>query len=238
MALVGLFVPCYVSALRPADIGHARRVLEALGDSVEVLDGVCCGQPAFNSGFRAEAKSVARQALRAGQRYDRVVVLSGSCTSMVQHYAPTLWEGSRRDGAERIAARFVEFTAYVASHSHLGDLGLRLSETLAYHDSCHNRRELRATEQVVGLLESIEGLELKRLQFEDECCGFGGTFNLKYPQVAGGMAGSKLADLAATGAPAIVSTDASCLTHLQRAGGDGWPATVSMAELLARALPQ
>jgi L-lactate dehydrogenase complex protein LldE len=90
----------------------------------------------------------------------------------------------------------------------------------------------------VGLLESIEGLELKRLQFEDECCGFGGTFNLKYPQVAGGMAGSKLADLAATGAPAIVSTDASCLTHLQRAGGDGWPATVSMAELLARALPQ
>jgi L-lactate dehydrogenase complex protein LldE len=238
MALVGLFVPCYIAALRPSDIDHARRVLEALGDSVDVVDGVCCGQPAFNSGFRAEAKDVARQALRAGQPYDRVVVLSASCTSMVQHFAPSLWEGDRREGARRIVARFIEFTAHVATHSHLGDLGLRLSETLTYHDSCHNRRELRATEQVVGLLESIEGLDLRRLEFEDECCGFGGTFNLKYPQVAGGMAGSKLADAQQTGALQVVSTDVSCLAHLQRAGGQSCPATLSMAELLARALPE
>jgi L-lactate dehydrogenase complex protein LldE len=157
---------------------------------------------------------------------------------MVQHYAPTFWDGAQREGAERIAGRFVEFTAHVATHSHLGDLGLRLAETVTYHDSCHNRRELRATEQVVGLLESIEGLDLRRMQFEEECCGFGGTFNLKYPQVAGGMAGSKLADAERTGAACLVSTDVSCLTHLQRAGGAGCLATVSMAELLAQALPQ
>ena len=236
--MIGLFVPCYVAALRPRDVEHARRVLESLGDDVDVIDGVCCGQPAFNSGFRAEAKSVAREALRAARDYDRVVVLSGSCASMVMHYAPGLWEAHKREGAERIAGRFVEFASYVAGHSHLGDLGLRFTGAVAYHDSCHNRRELSATGTVTGLLSSIEGLDLRRLEHEDECCGFGGTFNVKYAGVAGGMAGSKLADVAEAGAPVLVSTDVSCLAHLTRAGGPNSPATISMAELLAQALPR
>jgi L-lactate dehydrogenase complex protein LldE len=238
MAHLGLFVPCYLAALRPRDRDHATRVLEALGDTVEVIDGYCCGQPAFNSGFRDEARAVTREALRVSQPFGTVVVLSGSCTSMVQHYAPMLWDGPRAEAVEKIGQRFVEFTQYVVGHSHLGDLGLRLGETITYHDSCHNRRELRGTDDVVGLLASIEGLDLRRLQYEEECCGFGGTFNMKFPVVAGGMAGSKLADVRGTGASTLVSTDASCLAHLQRASGGEQPETVSMAELLARALPE
>ncbi|MCA9825017.1 MAG: (Fe-S)-binding protein [Dehalococcoidia bacterium] len=238
MAHVGLFVPCYLAALRPADRQHATRVLEALGDTVVGIEGYCCGQPAFNSGFRDDARKVTREALRAAQPFSTVVVLSGSCTSMVQHYAPMLWDGPRSTAVQRIGERFFEFTQYVAGHSHLGDLGLRLAETIAYHDSCHNRRELQGTEVVVSLLESIEGLDLRRLQYEEECCGFGGTFNLKFPVVAGGMAGSKLADVRATGAPTLVSTDVSCLTHLERASGGEMPEALSIAELLARALPE
>ena len=238
MAHVGLFVPCYLAALRPHDQGHAVRVLEALGDTVEPLTGFCCGQPPFNSGFRDEARAVAREALRAGQPFSTVVVLSGSCTSMIRHYAPLLWEGPHSTAVERIGERFVEFSQYVVGHSHLGDLGLRFGESVAYHDSCHNRRELRATESVVGLLEAIEGLDLRRLEYEEECCGFGGTFNLKFPLVAGGMAGSKLADIEGTGAPALVSTDASCLAHLQRASGGELPQTMTVAELLSKALPE
>jgi L-lactate dehydrogenase complex protein LldE len=114
---------------------------------------------------------------------------------------------------------------------------LRFPGAVAYHDSCHNRRELRATGTVTGLLSSIEGLDLRRLDHEEECCGFGGTFNVKYAGVAGGMAGSKLADVRAAGAPVVVSTDVSCLAHLVRAGGPDSPPTMSMAELLSRALP-
>jgi L-lactate dehydrogenase complex protein LldE len=157
---------------------------------------------------------------------------------MVQHYAPMLWDGPRSEAVEKIGERFVEFSQYVVGHSHLGDLGLRLGETVTYHDSCHNRRELRGTENVIGLLESIEGIDLRRLRYEEECCGFGGTFNLKFPMVAGGMAGSKLDDIRTTGAGMLVSTDASCLAQLQRASGGQVVESLSVAELLSRALPE
>lgn len=237
MADVALFVPCHVAALRPGDREHAVRVLQALGDSVEVIEGLCCGQPAFNSGFRDEAKDVARESLRVAQPFAAVVVLSGSCTSMFRHYSPSLWTGRRREGAAKVTARFSEFSEYVAGHSHLGDLGLRFAGAVTYHDSCHNRRELGATEGVVGLLESIEGLRLQRLEHEEECCGFGGTFNVKFPGVAGAMAGSKIYEIQETGAPILVSTDSSCLAHLERAAGSSLPRSMSMAELLAEALP-
>src|SRR6187551_2476561 len=126
MARIAIFDPCYVAALRPSDAEHALRVLRALGDEPDLLDGRCCGQPAFNSGFRGEAHDVGRELLRAAQPYDSVVVASGSCASMVGHYLPGLFQPPRRAGAERIAARFHEFALYVASHPNLERLGLRL----------------------------------------------------------------------------------------------------------------
>ena len=238
MARIALFDPCYMSAMRPQDIHFSRQVLEALGDSVTVIDGRCCGQPGFNSGFRDEAKSVGRQLLKAAQPHQVVVVPSGSCTAMVRHYLPTLFEGSRAAGATSIASRFADFASYVASHPNLGRLGLKLEGTISYHDSCHARRELHAGGAAMALLERIEGLEVRRLMHEDECCGFGGTFSAKLPEVSVAMMTAKLDDVVLTGARILVSSDYSCLSHIE--GGargigiqvQGW----SLAELLARAL--
>ncbi|MBI2766118.1 MAG: (Fe-S)-binding protein [Chloroflexi bacterium] len=238
MARVALFDPCYLGALRPADAAHARRVLEALGDEVTLLDGRCCGQPAFNSGFRGEAKRVGRGLLKDARRHDVVVTASGSCTSMVTHYLPGLFDGSRGAAAGRIAGRFREFASYVAGHPNLERVALVLEGTVVYHDACHARRELGISAAVRGLLERVQGLEVRRLTFEDECCGFGGSFSVKLPEISAAMLTGKLDDVRQTGARVIVSTDFSCLAHLEAgARGLGVPLeTWTVAELLSRAL--
>ncbi len=238
VARIALFDPCYMATIRPQDAANARHILEALGDDVALLDGRCCGQPAFNSGFRAEAKAVGRGLLRAGQPYAAVVTTSGSCTSMVRHYLPGLFEGERAQGALRIAERFVDFASYVVAHPNLGRLGLRLQGVVAYHDSCHTRRELGSSSAVLSLLGRIEGLEVRRLSFEEECCGFGGTFAVKQPEVSVAMLTAKLEDVAVTGARVLVSADVSCLAHIQ-SGAEGMGVQLegwSLPEILVRAL--
>jgi len=238
MARIALFDPCYMSALRPQDIGFARHVLEALGDSVTLIDGRCCGQPGFNSGFRDEARTVGRQLLKAAQPHAAIVVPSGSCTAMVRHYLPTLFEGSRAAGATSIASRFADFAGYVAQHPHLPRLSFKLEGVAAFHDSCHARRELHASAPALALLSRVEGLELRRLSFEDECCGFGGTFSAKLPEISVAMMTSKLDDISLSGARVLVSSDYSCLAHLESGARgigiqlQGW----SLAEVLSRAL--
>ncbi len=238
MVRVALFDPCYLAALRPTDAGHARRVLEALGDEVVLVDGRCCGQPGFNSGFHDEARAVGTELLRALRDFEVVVSASGSCTSMVTHYLPGLFEGKKAEGAARIGGRVHEFAAYVASHGAIDRLALRLPGVVAYHDPCHYRRELGLTALALGLLARVEGLEVRRLAFEAECCGFGGAFSAKLPEISTGMMTAKLEDVAATGARVLVSTDFSCLAHLE-AGARGAGQRLEMwsiAELLARAL--
>ncbi len=238
MARIALFDPCYMSTLRPQDIEFSRHVLERLGDSVTLIDGRCCGQPAFNSGFRNEARAAGRQLLKAGQPHETVVVPSGSCTAMVRHYLPTLFEGSRAAGATSIAHRFVDFASYVAGHPNIERLHFKLEGVVTFHDSCHARRELHAGGAAQRLLGRVEGLEVRPLLFEEECCGFGGTFSVKYPEVSVAMMTSKLDDVGLTGARILVSADYSCLAHIE--GGargigmqvQGW----SLAELLSRAL--
>lgn len=237
MGRVALFDPCYLGAIRPTEADHARHVLRALGDEPELIDGRCCGQPAFNSGFRDEAHRVSRSLLREARHFDTVVTTSGSCTAMVRHYLPGLF-GGRAPAAGAIAGRFEEFAAYVAGHPNVDRLGLALEGTVAYHDSCHARRELGITDTVLGLLARVRGLEVRRLQYEAECCGFGGAFAVKLPDVSVAMMTRKLDDVGQTGARVLVSTDLSCLTHLEAgARGIGMPLEVwSVAELLSRAL--
>lgn len=238
MARVALFDPCYMSALRPGDISFARHVLETLGDTVTLIDGRCCGQPAFNSGFHDEARAVGRQLLKAGQPFETVVVNSGSCTAMVRHYLPTLFEGRRAAGATSIANRFVDFATYIAAHPMLNRVSFKLDGVVAYHDSCHTRRELHASGAVRALFARIDGLEVRSLLHEDECCGFGGTFAAKLPEISVAMMTSKLDDVALTGARVLVSADYSCLAHIESGARgigiqlEGW----SLAELLSRAL--
>lgn len=235
---MALFDPCYMAALRPGDAEAARRVLEALGDDASLIDGRCCGQPAFNSGYRDQAKTAGRELLKAAQPWSSVVSLSGSCTSMVRHYLPMLWDGERRVGAQSIANRFQAFASYVEHHPNVDKLGLKLEGTVAYHDSCHARRELGITNDVISLLGRIEGLEIRRLAYEEECCGFGGTFAVKMPEISVAMMTAKLDDVASTGAKVLVSADYSCLAHLESgAKGLGMKLeTWTLAELLARAL--
>jgi L-lactate dehydrogenase complex protein LldE len=239
MAQVVLFVPCYMAVLRPVDAQHAERVLRALGDDVTVLSGPCCGQPAFNSGFRDEARTVGRELLRAARAHAAIVLPSGSCTGMVRHYLPGLFPGTRAAGAGRLASRFHEFTGYVSVHPALERLRFQLRGTVAFHDSCHARRELGLTPTELALLERVAGLDVRRLVHEAECCGFGGTFAVKEPQVASAMVGAKLADISGTGAHVVVSADLSCLAHLDSAArGLGVELeTWTFAELLSRALP-
>jgi L-lactate dehydrogenase complex protein LldE len=239
MAHVLLVEPCYQSVLRPDESGHAIRLLKALGDEVTLLRGRCCGQPAYNSGFRDDARATGREMLRAARDADAVVMPSGSCTSMVQHYLPTLFGGRSRDEATVIAGRFTEISAWVAAHEGLGKLALRLKGSVVYHDSCHYRRELGQTDIALALLSRVEGLQVRRLAHEDECCGFGGTFSAKMPAVSTAMLRAKLADIAASGARVAVSADLSCLAHIGAgADGTGQPLeTWSITELLARALP-
>ena len=227
-----------MSALRPGDSANAQHVLEALGDIVTLIDGRCCGQPGFNSGFRDEARAVGRQLLKAAQPHEVTIVPSGSCTSMVRHYLPSLFEDGRVAGAQSIANRFVDFASYVSDHPRLDRVSFQLVGVITYHDSCHTRRELHASGAVLSLLGRIEGLEVRRLLHEDDCCGFGGAFSAKLPEVSVAMMTAKLDDVAVTGARVLVSTDYSCLAHLE--GGargvgiqvQGW----SLPELLARAL--
>lgn len=238
MAAVALFDPCYMAALRPEDANHARHVLEALGDTVTLIDGRCCGQPAFNSGFRPEAKAVGRELLRAARGHQIIVTPSGSCVSMVRHYLPQLFAGGHRGGAEAIGGRFREFCEYVAGHPAVAGLGMRLDGTVAYHDPCHARRELGGTGATLGLLGRVAGLEVRRLRYEAECCGFGGTFSVKLPEVSVAMMTAKLADIAGSGARVVVSSDYSCLAHLQ-AGANGMGSDIetwTVAELLSKAL--
>ena len=238
MPRVALAVPCYVSATRPGDARHAETVLRALGDDVTVLSGRCCGQPAFTSGFRPESQQVGMELLRVAQPFDAIVMPSSSCVSMVQHYLPAMFEGRKRSGAEHIGARFHEFASYVGGHPAITLLSLRLQGTVAYHDACHARRELRISEDVLGLLARIEGLEVRRLPFEAECCGFGGIFSVKQPEVSAGMRQAKLADVAASGARVLVSTDLSCLGHIEAGARGAGSAleTWTLVELLSRAL--
>ncbi len=238
MAAIALFDPCYMSALRPDDAGHARRVLEALGDEVTLIDGRCCGQPAFNSGFRDDARTVGRGLLRAARGHEVVVVASGSCTGMVRHYLPGLFPGPRGDAAARIGSHFREFSDYVASHPGLPNLRFKLEGVVAYHDACHARRELGVSPRALDLLSRVEGLELRRIAHEDECCGFGGSFSVKLPEVSVAMMTAKLDEVRATGAQVLVSGDLSCLAHLE-AGARGLGIeleTWTLAELLSRAL--
>mgnify|MGYP003434024883 CR=1 FL=1 len=197
-----------MATVRPGDAANAIHVLQALGDSVTLLDGRCCGQPAFNSGFRDEARDAGRQLLKAGQPFEAVVVTSGSCTS------------------------------YLAAHPNLTSLALRLDGVVAYHDSCHTRRELGVSHIVLSLLARIHGLEVRRLLHEEECCGFGGTFAIKQPEVSVAMLTSKLDDISLSGARVVVSADFSCLAHIQSgAAGMGVQLEAwSLPELLARAL--
>ena len=216
---VALFVPCYVDLINPEVGVSVVRVLRRLGVEVVYPEGqTCCGQPAFNSGFFDEARSLAGRFLDVfeSERWDYVVCPSGSCTTMVSHYYPFLMHDvpDERVRSEALGHRVREFSDFLVNVLGVKDLGARHAGKAVFHTGCHQRRELGVLEEPRELLRNVEGLELVEWENEELCCGFGGTFSVKMPDVSTAMADEKVKALEKSGADALISCDSSCLMHL------------------------
>ncbi|MBW7851747.1 MAG: (Fe-S)-binding protein [Rhodospirillales bacterium] len=237
---VGLFVTCLVDLFRPTVGFSAVKLLEDAGCLVEVPAAqTCCGQPAYNSGDRTDATELARRVITVFAGYDYVVVPSGSCAAMIRRHYPALFadDPEMRGRADDLAGRTWELTSFLSDmlEIELGPVGY--AGTVAYHDSCSGLRELGVREQPRRLLRKVSGLEIKELAQPEECCGFGGTFCVKYPEISEKMVGDKAEDVVATGADTLLAGDLGCLMNiagrLQRMGS---PVKVRhVAEVLAGA---
>lgn len=219
---VALFIPCYVDLMYPEVGVSVVRVLRSLGVEVTYPAGqTCCGQPAFNSGFFEEARGVARHFADVFEREPRgncdyVVCPSGSCTTMVSHYYPFIWweNPAERQRARELGGRVREFSDFLVNVLGVRDLGARYEGRAVFHCGCHQRRELGVLGEPRELLRAVDGLDLAEWENEELCCGFGGTFAVKMPDVSTAMADEKISALKKSGADTLVSGDSSCLMHL------------------------
>ena len=213
---VALFVTCLVDLHRPTVGFAAIRLLEQAGCQVEVPRAqTCCGQPAYNSGDRETARDLARSILEAFGGYDYVVVPSGSCGGMLRHHLPTLFEDdpNLRTRAEALAERTHELVSFLTDVMGLERVAGAASGTVTYHDSCSGLRELGIKAQPRRLLTGL-GLTIKEMAEPEVCCGFGGTFCVKYPEISTRMVADKAADIAQSGAETLLAGDLGCLLNM------------------------
>jgi L-lactate dehydrogenase complex protein LldE len=214
---VGLFVTCLVDLFRPSVGFAAVALLEKAGCNVAVPElQTCCGQPAFNSGDRADAKAIARQVIDAFDRFDYVVAPSGSCGGMIAKHYPELFADDPEMvlRARDLAARTHELVSFLVDIRGMTDAGAAFNGTVTYHDSCSGLRELGVKAQPRHLLQKVEGLTLVELKGAELCCGFGGSFCVKYPDISNSMVGKKTDDIASTGADTLLAGDLGCLMNM------------------------
>jgi len=213
-------------------------VLERVGCQVDFPENqTCCGQPAFNSGFRGEARTVARHFLDTFESSECIVVPSGSCTAMITHHFAEMFQKDAETLARvhALEKRVWEFSTFLTQVAGVEDVGARLDAVVTFHDGCHALRELGVKEAPRRLLGRVRGLELREMLPAEECCGFGGTFAVKFSELSGAMARTKIEAIERTGAGTVVSVDPSCLMQIQGAlsrAGSGI-GTMHLAEVLA-----
>jgi L-lactate dehydrogenase complex protein LldE len=234
---VGLFVTCLVDFVRPSVGFAAVKLLEDAGCAVEVPRQSCCGQPAFNSGDRTTTREIAETVIEAFAAFDYVVVPSGSCAGMLKVHYPELFHGDPNwlPRAESFAEKTFELVSFLVDVLGVDRVEARHDGTVTYHDSCSGLRELGVKAQPRKLLAGVAGLKLAEMRDSDVCCGFGGTFCVKYPEISNAIVGKKADSIAATGAGTLLAGDLGCLMNmagkLQRAGS---PIAVRhIAEVLA-----
>ena len=235
---VALFVTCLVDLHRPSVGFAAIRLLERAGCEVHVPRAqTCCGQPAYNSGDRATARDLALSVLQAFGGYDYVVVPSGSCGGMLREHLPHLLDGDPNlaERARALGARTWELVSFLTDVMKVERVEASCAATATYHDSCAGLRELGIKAQPRRLLDSVEGLTLVEMAEPEICCGFGGTFCVKYPDISTRMAADKVADITATGADLLLAGDMGCLLNMAgKLSRDGSPIRVRhVAEVLA-----
>jgi L-lactate dehydrogenase complex protein LldE len=236
---VALFVTCLVDLYRPTVGFAALRLLEEAGCQVEVPTAqTCCGQPAYNSGDRMTAKDLARNVIDAFLPFDYVVAPSGSCAGMIGHHYPGLFaedDPQYRGKAEALAAKTFELVSFLTDVMRVERVQARHDGVVAYHDSCAGLRELGIREQPRKLLGTVQGLSLKELADRDVCCGFGGTFCVKYPDISTRMVSDKVRNIRETGADTLLAGDMGCLLNMAgRLKREGAPVQARhVAEVLA-----
>jgi len=214
---VGLFVTCLVDLFRPS-VGFATvKLLEDSGCLVEVpANQTCCGQPAFNSGDRKDAADIARAVIRTFSPYDYVVAPSGSCAGMIKtHYRELFAEGTdERKAADALAEKTYELVSFLVRVMKQEKVTARFDGTVTYHDSCSGLRELGIKSEPRRLLRTVEGLDIVEMEDAEVCCGFGGTFCIKYPDISNVMVAKKAKKIAATGAEVLLAGDLGCLMNM------------------------
>lgn len=212
---VGLFATCLVDLIRPRIGFAAAKLLEDAGCVVEVPSQTCCGQPAFNSGDRNTARAIAAQSIAAFEQYDYVVVPSGSCAGQIILHYPELFEDDAAwsPRARALAAKTFELTVFLNDVLKAA-LKARFEGAVTYHDSCSGLRELGIKAQPRKLLAQVEGMTLIEMKDPDVCCGFGGTFCVKYPDVSNKIVEKKSANIAASGAATLLAGDLGCLMNM------------------------
>lgn len=214
---VQLFIPCFIDQLYPQTAFNMVKVLEKACCDVEYnTNQTCCGQPAFNAGFWEDAKPVAAKFLKDFEGTDYVVGPSASCVGFVRNYYTTLFENSSlHNNVKDLAARTFEFTEFLTKVLNIDNYGAELNAKATYHDSCAGLRECKIKEGPRKLLAKVKGLELVEMNDTATCCGFGGSFAVKFESISIAMAEQKVNHALDTGAEYIISTDLSCLMHLQ-----------------------
>ena len=213
---VQLFIPCFIDQLYPQTAFNMVKVLEKACCEVEYNSNqTCCGQPAFNAGFINDAREVAEKFLNDFDTVDYIVAPSASCVGFVRNYYPKLFENtaSHHKGKD-IGKRVYEFTEFLTDVLKMEHFGATLFAKATYHDSCAALRECKIKEGPRKLLSKVKGLELIEMADNETCCGFGGTFSVKFEPISVGMADQKVKHALATGAEYIISTDLSCLMQL------------------------
>ena len=236
---VSLFVSCLVDQFFPQVGLSTVKILKRLGLEVDFDPRqTCCGQPAFNTGYTEEAAQVGRHFLQVYRDTETVVVPSGSCCTMIKVFLPELFERDSPDRqlAEEIAGRTYELSDFLVSVLKVDKTGASFPEIVTYHDSCHLLRELDIHDQPRALIRGVEGVDFREMENCTRCCGFGGTFSVKFSDVSAAIGDDKVQWIRDSGARYVIANDISCLMHinglLQR---EGLPIrTLHLAELLAQ----
>jgi L-lactate dehydrogenase complex protein LldE len=221
---VGLFATCLVDLMRPSVGFAAAKLLEEAGCSVEVPSQTCCGQPAFNSGDRATARALALQMIEAFEGFDYVVVPSGSCGGQIARHYPELFadDPTLLKRANALADKTHELVSFLVDVRGVKAVSASLDAKATYHDSCSGLRELSVKAQPRSLLASVQGLTLVEMKECETCCGFGGTFAVKYGEISDAIVAKKVENIEASGADTLIAGDLGCLMNmagkLQRLG--------------------
>lgn len=212
---ISLFIPCYIDQLYPDTAFNTKKILEKAGCKVVYNpEQTCCGQPAYNSGYWEETKELARKFLGDFDDGYPIVSPSGSCTGFIRNHYPKLFKDEISTSVAIKSLKVFELSDFLVNTLKVTDLGAKFPHKVTFHDSCHALREYGLTDEARKLLSNVEGLELIEMEDSETCCGFGGTFSAKYPEVSAAMADQKVEQALATGVEYMITTEASCMMNI------------------------